>query len=208
MSLASSSRGIRRRWLIFYLTGMDLDSNSNIPVFCESCMWLQPRIFCDVREVFGSSRQFWRPGSSAYGCHCWIPTTTFDMEGNDPTMRILYFGRRRVALTYDSCYSSPFLFPRWNLAALDLKQSLRVPGKDWRAICEGLVKLPFLRDTLSEHRMLDIYGLSIERADRGRHVLAIRCCIVSQVGKFNPAAAFWKLSVRFIYHLEVYPLWT
>lgn len=66
-------------------------------------------------------------------------------------------------------------------------------------ICEGIVKLSFLGNALSKHRMLDIYGLSIERADRGRHVLAIRCCIGSEVGNFNPAAAFWQLSVRAIY---------
>lgn len=68
-----------------------------------------------------------------FGRHCWVPTTTFDIEGNDPAMRILYFGWRRVALTCDSFYLSPFLFPRWNLASLDLRRSLQISGKDWHA---------------------------------------------------------------------------
>lgn len=49
-------------------------------------VWLQPRIFCDVGEVLVHRVSSESPGLLQNGCHCWVPTTTFDIEGNDPNI--------------------------------------------------------------------------------------------------------------------------
>lgn len=151
----------------------------------HGCICDCKRIFYnDIGGGFGSSRQFWKPGSS-----------TVIVESPRPPLIL-------------KVMTQPWGFYIMLFIAVSLSQmKFGVPGPQakfpnfWQrlAYCQSARGLSFLGNALSEHRMLDIYGLSIERADRGRHVLAVRCCIGSEVWNFNPAAAFWQLSVRAIY---------